>query len=425
MGIRIWIKEVWSSFWRTMLVIILILSMGGSTLSAFNSRDRIRRFADPYTFDFLGWTLAAVVDEAAQWGLGSSRYLEPVNEIMVVREYLQLVELIQQKRAELENAYGDPDQVQSATEIARLTSELDELSMRLDGLRPLAEDILEGQVATVLEQLELGSEPFVFPPVAFQFARLPSSLIVSPRDVIRQDANISLRVDMSLEQVVALEQQVEEYENVSSLVVPVGGLGTYPTMILETTSLTWITEVIAHEWVHNYLSFRPLGFNYSTSPEIRTMNETTASLIGEAVGREVLKLYYPELLPPPEPAPAAPEASPAPVPVFDFRAEMRATRLRVDELLAQGSVEAAESYMDERRLFFRENGYPLRRLNQAYFAFHGAYADEPGGAAGDDPVGEAVRTLWKQSASPAAFLQRMARMNSFDDLLEAISIPAG
>lgn len=69
---------------------------------------------------------------------------------------------------------------------------------------------------------------------------------------------------------------------------------------------------------------------------------------------------------------------------------------------------------------FNQQGYDLRRLNQAYFAFHGAYADEPGGAAGADPVGAAVRRLWELSQSPAAFLRRMARMNSFDDLQRAL-----
>jgi hypothetical protein len=39
-------------------------------------------------------------------------------------------------------------------------------------------------------------------------------------------------------------------------------------------------------------------------------------------------------------------------PSFDFRADMRETRLRVDELLAEGEIEAAEAYMERRRLTF-------------------------------------------------------------------------
>jgi hypothetical protein len=75
--------------------------------------------------------------------------------------------------------------------------------------------------------------------------------------------------------------------------------------------------------------------------------------------------------------------------------------------------------MEQRRIFFWENGYHIRKLNQAYFAFHGAYADEPGGAAGEDPVGAAVRALRAQSPSLAAFLNRISWMTSFEQLQRA------
>jgi hypothetical protein len=103
---------------------------------------------------------------------------------------------------------------------------------------------------------------------------------------------------------------------------------------------------------------------------------------------------------------------------------MRTTRLEVDVLLAAGEIEQAEQYMEARRLFFWDNGYRIRKLNQAYFAFHGAYADAPGGAAGDDPVGEAVRALWQRVGSPADFLRLMARMNSYQDLLNEVGLPS-
>ncbi len=75
--------------------------------------------------------------------------------------------------------------------------------------------------------------------------------------------------------------------------------------------------------------------------------------------------------------------------------------------------------MEERREVFWENGYRgLRKLNQAYFAFHGAYADEPGGAAGasEDPVGAAVRELRLKSDSLADFLNRVSWITSFEQL---------
>jgi hypothetical protein len=77
--------------------------------------------------------------------------------------------------------------------------------------------------------------------------------------------------------------------------------------------------------------------------------------------------------------------------------------------------------MEERRLFFRENGYSIRKINQAYFAFYGSYADQPSGPAGDDPVGETVRLLRAQSSSLAEFLKTMAFITSFEALSERVN----
>lgn len=416
-----WFRELWSIFRRVFLLLILLVLLGGSTLGFHEPVDRVHRLSSPYEFDFLGWTAAAALEKSTQVILGTSHFLEEGQRVALVREYLGLIGEIQTTRTELEAAYGDPNPLRSEAEVERIGAELARKTGEADGLRPIAEAVLQEQVAFILAELEFGLSGFIFPPVAFRFAQLPSSLIISPREVIRQDVSISLRVDMPLDEKIALEQKVERLEGVSALVVPVGGLGTYPTMILESTALSWIAEVTAHEWVHNYLSFRPLGWSYGVNSDLRTMNETTASLIGVAVGREVLARYYPDLLPPPPPPTTALEP-PEPQP-FDFRAEMRITRLAVDQLLEQGELETAEAYMEQRRLFFWENGYRIRKLNQAYFAFHGAYADAPGGASGDDPVGESVRMLWERSSRPADFLRTMAWMNSYDDLLRELRLP--
>jgi hypothetical protein len=96
---------------------------------------------------------------------------------------------------------------------------------------------------------------------------------------------------------------------------------------------------------------------------------------------------------------------------------MRATRVHADELLAQGQIEQAEAYMEARRLVFWDHGYRhLRRINQAYFAFYGAYADQPGGAAGADPAGEAVRALWERIGDPVRFLRTVAGVTSLPEL---------
>jgi hypothetical protein len=77
--------------------------------------------------------------------------------------------------------------------------------------------------------------------------------------------------------------------------------------------------------------------------------------------------------------------------------------------------------MEARRVVFWENGYRLRKINQAYFAFYGAYADQPGGAAGEDPVGAAVRALRAHSGSLAEFLEQIAWMSSYQELEDRVT----
>jgi hypothetical protein len=157
---------------------------------------------------------------------------------------------------------------------------------------------------------------------------------------------------------------------------------------------------------------------------VRTINETAADLVGDTVRDMVLARYYPEFLPPPTPPPD-PDAPPPPTPeppAFDFTAEMRETRIHTDRLLAEGKIEQAEHYMELRRRVFVEQGYNLRKLNQAYFAFYGAYASSPGGgAAGANPIGDPVQELWAASPSIKAFVETLAPISSRAMLLDELA----
>jgi hypothetical protein len=96
---------------------------------------------------------------------------------------------------------------------------------------------------------------------------------------------------------------------------------------------------------------------------------------------------------------------------------MRRIRLHVDELLAKGRVVEAEDYMEQERQKLVAAGHRLRRLNQAYFAFHGSYATSP---ASVDPIGPWLRQLRAQSGSLKGFLDQVSRMRSLEDLLRAV-----
>jgi hypothetical protein len=404
---------------------IIFVLVVGALLLAFsnyhqaNELQRIRAFSRPLEFDYVGWTLNALGTKLGQVALGAADNLPPAEQSQLVLDYLDLIAEIDQANRRLNEIYADPDipNPESASRLVR--QQLQALEARRALLGPVAESILQDQVSDVVSDLGLtvGGQPL--PPVLFHSTALPTALIVSPREVIEQMHNISLEPDIHADQRTILEDSIDQAFDVSSLIVNVGGIGVYPTMITETSNANFLTEVIAHEWIHNFLFLRPLGLNYFTSPELRTMNETAAALAGQEIGRIVMQRYYPELLPPPPPPdqPADP-GEPPPPPAFDFRDEMRLTRVTVDEMLAEGRIEEAEEYMEARRQVFWEHGYRIRKLNQAYFAFYGAYADQPGGAAGEDPVGEAVRNLYATSPSLEAFLKRIAWMTSFEELLD-------
>jgi hypothetical protein len=398
----------------------LLILLGIVTASAVPLRStdsKVRQFTRNLEFDFGQWTMNAVMGEFGQTSLGASVYLTDENQAQWVRDYLHLVDQIHAAQSDLADIYSDPSIADPQAAAGPKLAELDALQARQGQIEPLAESILQEQVAVVLDQMGLGETGSPFPPVAFRFSTLPKALIVSPRNEIRQEANIELMPNISVAQQVTVENNVERALDVSALVVPVGGIGTYPTMVQDSTSLSWVLEVVAHEWTHNYLDIRPLGLNYDTSQDLRTMNETTATLMGKEVSRRAMAEFYPDLVPSPAPASPPPaNSAPQPPPAFDFQKEMRVTRVHVDDLLAQGKIDEAESYMEARRLVFWDHGYHIRKLNQAYFAFYGSYADQPGGAAGDDPVGAAVRTLWAGADSPAAFLRTMAWLTSFDQL---------
>jgi hypothetical protein len=415
-----WLERTLRWLRKGLALLFLALLLGRDVIALEGPVERVRLYTRKLEFEFVGWTLGAAGVKLAQWSLGQTAYLREDDRRPLPLSYLELVREQDDLQRKLTEIYADPEVQQPEAAAAPVRTRLNEARAEETSLQPVAESVMQEMTAFTLGDLGLDVGGAAFPPVSFRFSTLPVALIVSPRDAIRQEANLQLLPDLSLEDQIQLEKEVETNLGVSALVVPVGGIGTYPTMIEHSTDLVWLFEVVAHEWVHNYLTLRPLGLSYETSQELRTMNETVASILGKEIGRRALELYYPDRVPPPapeEPAPSIPGEPPA----FDFRAEMRETRVTVDRLLAEGRIDEAESYMEERRQFFWRNGYHhIRRINQAYFAFYGTYADEPGGAAGEDPVGEAVRMLWGRIHSPAKFLRTMAWMNEFSDLQKAL-----
>ncbi|MBM3132031.1 MAG: hypothetical protein FJZ95_03235 [Chloroflexi bacterium] len=254
----------------------------------------------------------------------------------------------------------------------------------------------------------------VFPPVSFEFESPPSLLVVSPREEIKLLKRRTLEPGLSVAQKEEIESEVDGL-GYSSLVVGLGGVGfTVPTMVYETTDIRHAIDIAVEEWFHQYMFFQPLGFNYAldslgwrTNPDIATMNETVAGIVSKEIGEKVYSKYY---------APVE-EEPPPPAGPSEFSLLMREIRINVDRLLAEGKATQAEEYMRERRDFLASKGYYIRKLNQAYFAFHGTYADEPTTVS---PIGKDLQKLRADSSSLGEFLNEVKTMTNYEDLKRAI-----
>ena len=407
----------------TLILFILALIVGFSNPSVTDGLEKVRAYTRQIEFNYFSWMGSASLIKLRSASIGAPQLFDQASQKKIVKEYIQLTQQISDKKYQLEQIYADATIKDKELASKSLREELEKLNARQTDLAPFAEAILQDQVSQVLADEGLTAVGQPMPNVLYHSTSLPMALVISPRDHIEQTANISIDADLQIDQISKLEDSVDKGLDVSSLAVNIGGVGVYPTMVMQSTDLNWILSTVAHEWTHNYLTLRPLGMLYGETPQLRIMNETTASITGNEIGRLVIERFYPELVPPaaaPRPSGAATSNDSAEPPPFDFRAEMHETRVVTDALLAQGKIDEAEAYMDSRRMVFVKQGYLIRKLNQAYFAFYGAYADSPGGAAGEDPVGPAVRALREQSSSLADFVNTISWMTNFEELQKAV-----
>jgi hypothetical protein len=211
---------------------------------------------------------------------------------------------------------------------------------------------------------------------------------------------------------VGSQEQLEasaDSTGVSSLVAPIGGLATYPAMVLEDDSAERVLTSVAHEWLHQYLIFYPLGADYWNSQETREINETTAEMVGAEVGSGLARQHH---LTPLSTRGASGQNA------FDFRAFMRETRVQTEQLLKAGQIDAAEAYRRQRRDELPTHGYNIRKINQAYFALYGSYG-EGFAASPANPIPALLRTMRERSGSLGEFVQRVRSVTNVSELRRA------
>ena len=332
----------------------------------------------------LPWTPTSEADRRR----ALDRYVVLVDELRIAKDLL----------SEVSSENGSDQGNVSNAQLA-----VDRLIAERDGFRDGVEEFLEQAVADAIRSAEVdlvGS--FVWPPVDFRIDSPPKLLVTSPRDVIRRDEDVLIDPEISIDDIEKIENELAEVANISAVVLQTGGLASYPNVI-PTADLERLLDVAAHEWLHAYLVFNPLGRAYFDGGDIRVMNETLADIFGQEVGLRV----YSEITGEPYVAPVRPETAmrntesknpdgpdgsdsdeETGADDFDFNRFMAETRARTDELLEEGLMDEAESYMESRRIELLDHGHTIRKINQAYFAFHNTYAESPSSTS---PI---ARYLW-------------------------------
>lgn len=298
-----------------------------------------------------------------------------------------------------------------------LEAELAEALHQRERLGRQATATIEGRITAIAEREGLvRSIPvigrLVWPPVNIEFTTSPRNLAISPRDRIELTGSTLLREGLNVAEVEAIEARREARDGVSALAFNTAGIGTYPAIVTYTTDYRRAVDIAAHEWMHNYLFFKPLGFRYYHSLDLRTMNETVADIFGKEIADAVIREW-------PLPGQDAPPTAPT-QPAVDVNAELRQLRLEVEDLLALGRIEDAERLMEERRQSLAARGVYFRRLNQAFFAFTNLYAGEAGAPGAVNPLGPMLDELRARTDSLGDFIRLVEGFRSAGDLEAAL-----
>ena len=273
--------------WVVLALLPLLLVFGAA--SDTFTLNPVQRVALPYRYSITGWEVWNLADK---WlhklsvllpGRGKSdsekrddlyRYFDLGRELLTARDALN-------------RAMSDP----SAGGVASLEEEVELIAGERSVLRDGVEETIESALSTAIRESGLSRwERFVFPPVDIRLAGPPIVLLTSPRDRIDRQHEVLMEPDISLVVRERLEDSLMAEHDVAAISFQVGGLAAYPASVLDIIPLDDTFRASAHEWVHHYMAFRPLGQKMFTSAEMVTLNETLADIVGREIGDRAREL---------------------------------------------------------------------------------------------------------------------------------------
>ncbi len=345
------------------------------------------------------WTPTSEADRRA----ALDRYVVLVGEFRAANDELNRVTSV---------AVSDLEMITSAQ------NDLDRLISERDGLRDGLEEYIEQVISEVVRSDEVDLvASFVWPPVDFRIGNPPKLLVTSLRSEITRIEDVLIDPNITADEMLRIENELSDSRDVSAVILQTGGLASYPNVV-PTTDLKRLGEVASHEWLHAYLVFHPLGRAYFSGGDIRSMNETLADIFGREVGLRA----YSKVSGEPYVAPVRPDTAWRTEPsddeaevvvdpeAFNFNRFMGETRRRTDEMLTEGFIDEAEAYMELRRVELLDHNYTIRKINQAYFAFHGTYAES---SSSTSPIARYMWDLREQVGSIGELVKLLRPLRTY------------
>ena len=394
-------------FWLYFLIGIVLLSSSGSD---YFRQSKLEHASRNHSFSIFWWEVRHIPSKWVHllWEMFPGNKPTDAERKLIVQDYLQSVRRLDKERARVEGSHftgsvAGSSATKKATE--NIPNDLEVLEREKESLRGKAEEAVEAVISDVVRTEGLGFPlGILFPPTDFRFDKPPLILVTSPRNVIRLEGTRLIQNDIKMITRSEIEQRIESDGITSALVDDLAGLGTYPAFVSDRYELRQLTRTAAHEWLHNYWIFRPLGRSMWNSSDMYTLNETAADIAGNELGDlayqrlggdlEASDLRYGNT------AVAAPHLTRI----------LRETRIKVDKLLSENNIDGAEEIMRGQHWNLRLGGYGIRKINQAYFAFRGNYADGP---ASVSPIGSELNEYRETFPTVGEFIKSVATVKNY------------
>ena len=251
----------------------------------------------------------------------------------------------------------------------------------------------------------------IFPTPEFTVGNSPKLLVTSPKNKIERGSELLISSSINLKDVEKIENTIEEEENLSSIIIDIGGIAAYPAIVKESNNPRQLFLTFSHEWLHQYLIFHPLGRSYFSSVKMKEINETLANIFSD-------KLLFSLCLKEFELKEEICSVEGRVKNEFDYSNFMKNLRLEVDNLLFERKILEAEKLMKDSTLILNNNGFKIRKINQAWFAFNGTYGDSPSSTSNVDD--ELLKFINNQLSIKTAIdeLKNINSLNDYNNLIK-------